>query len=403
MNRRGARIDVAVVGGGVVGAACALGLALRGLEVALVEAAKPPRWSADARDLRVYAFAADNAVLLEDLDVWANVRDARVQPYRRMRVWDAAGGGELAFDADQLGRRELGWIVEHGLLANRLWQALPQAGVQLHCPARLQGCRQDADGVCLELDDGSRIDARLVVAADGADSALRGLLDIGVDARDYRQRGLVCFVDSERPHQDTAWQRFLPGGPLALLPFADDPLADTERLGRSSSIVWSLPEDDAARMLALDEDAFGEALTRASDRRLGSLRTTSPRVAFPLRRQLAQACVRGRVVLVGDAAHVVHPLAGQGVNLGLRDVSSLRRMVDDATARRADFAAAQRLQRWARERRSENAMAAHAFEAINRAFSSDAVGATLLRGPLLGLAGRMPPLVRAFWRHAAGV
>ena len=401
-NRRRARIDVAVVGGGVVGAACALGLARRGFEVALVEAAAPPRWSADARDLRVYAFAADNANLLEAFDVWAQVRDARAQPYRRMRVWDAAGGGELAFDADRLGRRELGWIVEHGLLADRLWQALPQAGVQLHCPARLQGCRQDADGVRLELDDGSRIDARLAVAADGADSALRGLLGIGVDARDYRQRGLVCFVDSEHPHQDTAWQCFLPGGPLALLPFADDPLAEG-RHGRCSSIVWSLPEDEAARMLALDEEAFGEALTRASDRRLGALRPASRRAAFPLRRQLAHAYLCGRVLLVGDAAHVVHPLAGQGVNLGLRDVSALLRVVDEASARRVDFTAAQRLERWARERRSENAMAAHAFEAINRAFSSDAVGTALLRGPLLGLAGHMPPLVRAFWRHAAGV
>lgn len=403
MNRRRARIDAAVVGGGVVGAACALGLARRGLEVALVEAAAPPRWSADARDLRVYAFAADNAALLEDLAVWAQVRDARVHPYRRMRVWDAAGGGELAFDADRLGRRELGWIVEHGLLADRLWQALPHAGVQLHCPARLRGCRQDADGVRLELDDGSRVDARLAVAADGADSALRGLLGIGVDARDYRQRGLVCFVESEAPHQDTAWQRFLPGGPLALLPFADGPMADTSRRGCSSSIVWSLPEDEAARMLALDDEAFGEALIRASDRRLGALRPASPRVAFPLRRQLARSYMQGRVLLAGDAAHVVHPLAGQGVNLGLRDVAALLRLVDDAAARRADFTAAQRLERWARERRSENAMAAHAFEAINRLFASDAVGAALLRGPLLGLAGRMPPLVRAFWRHAAGV
>ncbi len=392
MSRRG-RIDVAVVGGGVVGSACALALAQQGLEVALVEAAEPPRWSAQRRDLRVYAFAPDNAALLEDLGVWDGVREVRVQPYRRMRVWDAAGGGELAFDADALGRSELGWIVEHGLLADRLWQALPGAGVDLCCPARLQACTQDDAGVRLELDDGARIDARIAIAADGADSSLRALLGIDVDARDYRQRGLVCFVSSEQPHQDTAWQRFLPGGPLALLPFKDG----------DCSIVWSLPEEEAERIRALDDDAFAHELDIASDLRLGALRPTSPRAAFPLRRQLARDYLRGRVLLLGDAAHVVHPLAGQGVNLGLRDVAALSRLVARAQERRADFTAPQRLQRWARERRSENAVAAHAFEGIHRLYTDDGVATTLLRGHLLGLAGRLPPVAYRLWRHAAGI
>ncbi|MCI4567849.1 UbiH/UbiF family hydroxylase [Lysobacter sp. CFH 32150] len=392
MNRRN-RLDIAVVGGGVVGSACALALAKLGLDVALLESREPPRWSPTQRDLRVYAFAPDNAALLDTLGVWRAVQDARLHPYRRMRVWDAGGGGELTFDADALGRRELGWIVEHGLLVDRLWTALTATGVRVQCPARVTELEQHDDGAKLRLEDDSTLDARLVVAADGADSSLRTLAGIGIDAHDYAQKGVIAFIASEQPHADTAWQRFLPGGPLALLPF----------VGGESSIVWTLPNPEAERVLALDEGTFNRELTAAFDARLGALQLRSPRAAFPLRRQLADDYVRGRVLLVGDAAHVVHPLAGQGVNLGLRDVAALRDSIREAQDRHVDFTAPQRLARWARTRKSENATAAHAFGAINRVFSDDGMAATLLRGPLLGLAGRIPPLAHAFWRHAAGI
>lgn len=391
MKRRG-QIDVAVVGGGVVGAACALVLAREGLQVAMIEGREPLRWSRETPDLRVYAFAPDNAALLDAAGAWAGVRDARAHAYRRMRVWDAAGGGELRFDADTLGRTQLGWIVENALLVERLWAALPAAGVDVRCPARVEAMEQDADGVVLRLDDGTRLDARLAVAADGADSTLRRLAGLEVSGRDYAQRGVVAFVRTERPHEDTAWQRFLPTGPLAFLPF-------TEGL---SSIVWTLPDDEAARLLAVDDARFGLELTQAMAGQLGEVTPASPRAAFPLKRQLANTYVAGRVIVAGDAAHVVHPLAGQGVNLGLRDVAALRDGIRAAVAKRVDWDAPHRLERWARQRRSENATAAHAFDGINRLFSNDEMHVTLLRGPLLGLAGKLPPLVDFFWRHAAG-
>lgn len=393
MNARRGHLDAVVVGGGVVGAACALSLAKQGLDVAIVEGRQPPRWSAEHPDLRVYAFSPDNAALLESLDVWPQVRAARAQPYRRIRVWDAAGGGELAFDADALGREQLGWIVENDLLVDRLWSALPAAGVRVHCPARVEALEQEDDGVRLRLDDGARLDARIAIAADGANSTLRELAGIEVDSHDYAQRGVVGFIQTGTSHEDTAWQRFLPTGPLALLPFAE---------GRSS-IVWTLPDEEAARVLQLDDDTFARELTLASAGVLGDAIPVSKRVAFPLRRQSARTYVSGRVLLLGDAAHVVHPLAGQGVNLGLRDVAALRDAVTDAKSKRADWASPHRLARWARVRRSENSVATWSFDGINQLFSNDEMHLTLLRGPLLGLAGKLPPLTGFLWRKASGL
>lgn len=392
MSRRMPR-DAVVVGGGVVGAACALALADAGLQVALVEAGTPARWSRDQPDLRVFAFAPDNASLLDSLGVWQDILATRAQPYRHMCVWDAAGGGELHFDADTLARHELGWIIEHDLLADRLWVAASRAGVEHFQPASLNGLEQREDGVRLTLESGETIDARIAIAADGANSTLRSLAGIHAPTHDYGQRGVVAYIDTELPHQLTAWQRFLPTGPLAFLPVDDD---------RRSSIVWSLPEDEAERILALDDEAFGIELTNAFGARLGAVRPVSRRVAFPLRRQLAKTQVEGRVLVLGDAAHVVHPLAGQGVNLGLRDVAALRDSVREAKRLGRDFDAPHRLQRWARARRSDNVVSTFAFETINRVYSNDALVRTMLRGHALGVANALVPLRNALWRHAAG-
>ncbi len=390
--------DAAVVGGGVVGAACALALSQQGLQVTLIEHAEPPAWLSTEADPRVYAFAPDSAALFESLGVWDAVRDARAHPYRRMRVWDAAGGGELRFDADAFAVKQLGWIIEHALLQDRLWAALRRSNVTVRCPARVVALEQGDDSATLELDDGLRVEARIAIAADGGRSTLRELAGIGMNTEDYGQRGVVAYVATGREHEDTAWQRFLQSGPLAFLP-----CSSRDDATNVSSIVWTLPDAEAARVVALDDAAFAEELTRAFASRLGDVRPLSPRIAFPLRRQLADAYAAGRVLAIGDAAHVVHPLAGQGVNLGLRDVSALRDIIAAAQQRRVEWSAPHRLSRWARARRSDATASAYAFSAINRVFSNDDVATTLLRGHALGLAGKISPLSRALWRHAAGV
>ena len=395
MNRRG-MLDAVIAGGGVVGAATALMLAREGLQVALVEPKRPDAWRHDARDLRVYAFAPDNAQLLDELGVWPQIAAARAQPYRGMRVWDAAGGDALSFDADALGQRQLGWIVENALLVDALWQALPAAGVRVHCPARIESLEQTESGVRLQLDVGLALDAKLAIAADGANSALREMAGIGTRKHDYAQKGLVAFVASGQPHRQTCWQRFLPTGPVAFLPFADD--GDAELQGRIGSIVWTLPNDEAERLRSADADDFERELEAAFGGELGAMRLLSPRAAFPLQRQLADTYLKDRVLLMGDAAHAVHPLAGQGVNLGLRDVAALRELV-----RAGGLASSSRLARWARTRKSENTVNAHAFETINRVYSNDGLWTTLLRGHALGITGKLPPLSRALWRHAAGI
>ena len=397
MNRRG-ELDVIVVGAGIVGAATALALVREGFEVGLIEARPPPAWNAgDAVDARVVALAPDAKALLDELGVWADVVRARSSAYRRMHVWDALAPGELGFDAADRGEAALGWIVENRLLQHVLWQALDDPvdasrAARLLCPAEVDSIENEADGVAAVLVDGSRLRARLLVAADGAASPIRTQLGIATRDRDYAQRAIVAHVGTERAHESTAWQRFQPGGPLAFLPLAD---------GRCS-IVWSLPSDEAARLLALDEAEFRAELGCAFDFRLGAITSTTSRLSFPLRMQLAERYVRGRCVLIGDAAHAVHPLAGQGLNLGLRDVRSLRDQLVRAKTRGSDIGAAHVLRRYERERRSENTLAARSFSLIESAFDSDATAIAGLRGIALAVANRVAPVRRMLGDAAAG-
>jgi 2-octaprenyl-3-methyl-6-methoxy-1,4-benzoquinol hydroxylase/2-octaprenylphenol hydroxylase len=393
MSRRG-ELDAIVIGGGAIGAALALGLARDGLDVALVEARAPKPWRADEDvDLRVVALAADARALFEDLGVWSAIAGARVGPYRRMRVWDALAPGELAFDAAENGEAALGWIIENRLIQHALWQALEaEHNARVVCPGEVASIGNADDGVEAVLADGTRLRARVAIAADGAESPVRAMLGIGANGRDYVQRGLVANVTTARPHEHTAWQRFLPTGPLAFLPLAD---------GRCS-IVWTLPDAEAARVLALDDDAFRAELGAAFDFRLGEITATTARAAFPLRMRLADRYVSRRVALAGDAAHVVHPLAGQGMNLGFRDVACLRRVLRDANARGGDIGTAHVLRRYERERRSENALAARGLDLIERTFSSSRPLLASARGGALAVAGRFEPVRQLLADIAAG-
>lgn len=405
-GRRGLSLDIAVVGGGMVGAAAALALARAGFATALLETRAPTPWRAtDEVDLRVVGLAPSSIALLNEMDVWTSIKNARCSPYQHMHVWDAQSGAAIDFDAASEGRDQLGSIVENSLVQWTLWQALEAAGVRRLCPTTVNGFATREDRITLQLGDndapdsscnashGEDLSARLLVAADGIGSPLRELAGIAIRGRDYAQRAVVAHVATERPHQHTAWQRFLPGGPLALLPLAD---------GRSS-IVWSLPDAEAQRVLALDEGSFLGELGAASDFRLGRMLASTPRAAFPLKLQLAERYQVDRFVLLGDAAHAVHPLAGQGVNLGLRDVAQLRDTLVAARHAGADFAAAHILRRYARRRRSADTLDALGFDALARIYAWQAPPLVVARAFGVRLLDRLAPIKRRIVGHAAGL
>jgi len=380
----------------MVGAATALALARAGFATALLEARAPAPWSVqDEVDLRVVGLAPSSIGLLEDLGVWTSIRTSRASPYAQMHVWDAASGAAIHFDAAQQDRDLLGYIVENNLVQWQLWQALESAGVRRLCPAQVSGYEVLDDRVQLTLQgaEAETMSARLLVAADGAASPLRAMAGIETHGRDYAQRGVVAHVATERAHEGTAWQRFVDTGPLALLPLAD---------GRSS-MVWSLPEAEAQRVLALDDQAFFDALGVASDFRLGRITGATARAAFPLRLQLAETYQAERFVLLGDAAHAVHPLAGQGVNLGLRDVVELRDTLVAARDAGSDIAAPHVLRRYARRRRSADTMDALGFDALARIYAWQAPPLIAARGLGVRLIDKLSPIKRRLAEHAAGL
>jgi 2-octaprenylphenol hydroxylase len=362
------RFDLAIIGGGMVGAAlaCLLAGSREELRIALVEAREPAAPDLDPErfpGLRVSAISRASQRVLEACGAWPRIRDTGISPYARMVVWDAGaepfGHGSLCFDSAELGVACLGHIIDNGLLQWALWGRLaahPQ--VTVYCPERLAGLELDQDHALLRLESGKRITASLAVGADGSGSPSRVLAGIDVSGKSYDQSAVVTHIRTERAHQETAWQRFLPDGPLALLPLQD---------GRCS-IVWSTTPERAAMLQEADEQSFRDQVTEASAGVLGDVIHSGPRAGFPLRLQHARAYTGTRFALIGDAAHTVHPLAGQGVNLGFLDAAALAEVVLDAVTAGHDPGESRPLRRYERWRKGENLLAATGIDAIGRLF-----------------------------------
>ena len=379
--------DVAIVGAGMVGAALAGLLADSGLRVVILDADAPQPFLPADTGARVVALGRAAARILDAAGAWTPGA-----PYRSMVVFDAAGGGEVTFDAGDAALSELGWIVENARVQEALLARVAQGrGVDTLWQHALDHTTFDAGGVTVRA--GAReFTCALLVGADGAHSRVRELAGIGATGAGYGQRAVVAMVTPTEPHRDTAWQRFLPGGPVALLPLAD---------GRCS-LVWSLPDDEAEAILALDEHAFCDALSAATAYRLGDIRAVGPRASFPLSRLHADDYVRPRCALIGDAAHVVHPLAGQGANLGLLDAAALAEVLLDAARRGEPCEEWLTLRRYARWRRAHNALMQTLLDGFHHLFTSNTSAVKAIRGAGLSIVDRIGPLKRQMVLFATG-
>jgi ubiquinone biosynthesis UbiH/UbiF/VisC/COQ6 family hydroxylase len=391
------RAEVAIVGGGIVGATLALLLAQRAridaTRIVVIEPAPvAPPSAGSPFGLRVSAISPGNRALLAELGVWPLLDAGRIANYERMLVWHESVPPDspdvLCFDAAEAGEADLGSIVENNALQAQLLRRCGEQGIRV-LGETLRALQVDADAARLDL-GGTQLVAELVVGADGAASAVRALLGMPAENRDYGQRAIVATIRGERPHQYTAWQRFLSTGPLALLPLP----------GNECSIVWSAVNARADGLLALSPAQFETELTAASAGVLGKLQLTSERAAFPLRRLAAQEYVRPRAVLVGDAAHVIHPLAGQGVNQGLEDVVALAAALAQRPARES-AGAQMALQRYARERRTGNALAAATVDALDLLFTDSTALRTWAAREGMALVGRSALARRFLVRRAA--
>ncbi|AFT68574.1 Oxygenase [Alloalcanivorax dieselolei B5] len=396
--------DVLIVGGGMAGGLLALLLADQGLTVRVLDGAAEPVWPEGAPALRVSTLNEASYWLLRHTGAWQYLNSQRVQPYRHMQVWDHDGTGEVNFDVTEAGAEALGWLLENDHIVAALYRAgTDRERLDWQCGAPVAAVRRTPEGWRVSAGDGD-YSADLVVGADGARSLVREAAGIPGGPRDTGHHALVATIETERPHGGCARQVFLESGPLALLPLFDA-AADAEEGaggGRHCSIVWSGWPGFIEERLAEDDDAFARALNQATAEVLGPARPVSPRRVFPIQERHASSYRAPGLALVGDAAHVIHPLAGQGINLGFLDVGVLAEelaRVRQAGLPLADPAA---LARYERRRRADNLLMQQAMRGFKILFERREPALRWLRNTGLGMVDKLPPARRLFIEHALG-
>lgn len=386
--------DVIIVGGGMVGAALAAALGKEGLQVALVEAGEAPTPIDDDRfDLRVSSLNLASQQLLESVEAWVLIPAARRCPFRHIHAWDIEGHGETRFSAESIGLEDFGSFVENRVIRQALWASLEaMPNVECICTAAPINQISGHERVLLELDNGRLLGASLLVGADGANSRVRERAGIQADVTDYHQRALIINVETTLPQQDVSWQRFTPEGPQAMLPLP----------GHHASLVWYGDPESVMAREAMGEDTLRETIEREFPSRLGGLERVLGRASFPIKRQHARHYTASRVVLVGDAAHVVHPLAGQGLNLGLQDVITLGERLAYAHQHDKDLGGLASIGRYALERRPQTLAMMAATEAFHRVFTGGD-GLRKVGAAGLALAERLPQAKQWMIRRALGI
>lgn len=354
--------DIITLGGGLVGLTAAHLCAQNGFSVALVERQEPQlSWDERYFDIRCSAISKASQIIFQEMGVWDSMVKERVSAYECMHVWDALGFGEITFDAAEVGAANLGYIIENRVMQKVLWiYAKQNAHIHFCMPASPVALHVEPEYVFLMLNDQTQLKAKLIIGADGGHSWLREFLHIESKQHNYHQSALVATVSTELSHQRTAWQRFLPEGPLAFLPLNQSNL---------SSIVWTSTTEKTKALMALTETKFCEELAHAFDYRLGHVLSTAERRDFSLNRLHAKHYIGDRVALIGDAIHVIHPLAGQGVNLGLGDAQKLVKTLSLANKRASDIGHHLVLRRYERARKGQILSTLMAMDFLNQTFA----------------------------------
>ena len=392
-------VDLLIIGGGFVGGSLAAALDNTPLSVCLVDRADPATALDASFDGRAFAISLSNQRMLEGIGLWSDLGDTSA-PILDIRVSDGPSLLFMHYDHAEVGTDPMGFMVENHHLRQALHRCLTgQRGLTYVAPSQVTALERGRAGVRAELADGRRVHARLAVAADGRASQTRADAGIGLTRWSYHQTGIVCTVRHERSHDYVAQERFLPSGPFAILPL----MGDTEGAANRASIVWTEREDLAPAMMALDDGAFVAELQDRFGAFLGDIEVVGPRWSYPLSLQFAQETLAERLVLIGDAAHGMHPIAGQGLNMGLRDVAALAEVLVDSHRLGLDIGDGHVLERYERWRRFDNTMMLAATDVLNRLFSNNIAPIRAARDIGLAAVNAVPPLKRLFMRHAMGV